>query len=491
MELATVILRLFLASVFIVAALSKLADLSGTRKAITEFGLPYGLSKIASIALPIFELAVGLMLLIAATAWYGALSAAVLLAVFTIAIIVQLAKGNAPDCHCFGQISTEKIGISSVFRNLIFLIPAILLFSRGYQGQGKELTDLSQNEVTLILIFSIVFLLGVAIDLLRKILLKQVDIDRKIELSAMGSLDVAEVERENAGSPHDGLPIGARLPLHELTDTDNSIVMTNNLANDGRGALLLFVSPNCSPCRAMVPKFREWTESITKSTNLYLISSGSPNENIQKFGDMPLTPLLLQDGRAFANEAGAKWTPSAMYINAEGRVASHIAAGDTAISQLIDDLISTDLSDEFAHFTSTNGNGGHSGVSIGDKLPELSLVSMDGRKINSEVFVGAETLIAFWSLTCPHCVSMGADLKAWERRTDGDKAKLLVFCDGDETAIRELGLNSPIILDPGYEQSEKLGMFGTPSAILVNKDGRFSSETAVGASNIWALVGGK
>jgi hypothetical protein len=32
-------------------------------------------------------------------------------------------------------------------------------------------------------------------------------------------------------------------------------------------------------------------------------------------------------------------------------------------------------------------------------------------------------------------------------------------------------------------------MFGTPSAVLVNEDGTIVSETAVGAPNIWALIG--
>jgi hypothetical protein len=32
-------------------------------------------------------------------------------------------------------------------------------------------------------------------------------------------------------------------------------------------------------------------------------------------------------------------------------------------------------------------------------------------------------------------------------------------------------------------------MYGTPSAVLVNEDGVIVSETAIGAPDIWALIG--
>jgi hypothetical protein len=32
-------------------------------------------------------------------------------------------------------------------------------------------------------------------------------------------------------------------------------------------------------------------------------------------------------------------------------------------------------------------------------------------------------------------------------------------------------------------------MLGTPSAVLIDENGRIISETAIGAQNIWALVG--
>jgi protein-disulfide isomerase len=102
---------------------------------------------------------------------------------------------------------------------------------------------------------------------------------------------------------------------------------------------------------------------------------------------------------------------------------------------------------------------------------------------------GKRTLVTFWSTTCPHCANMMEELKAWEKERSAGDPELLVFSDGEPEVHRELALDSTLVLDAGYKTAEKFGMFGTPSAVLVNEDGRIVSETAVGAPNIWALIG--
>ena len=46
-----------------------------------------------------------------------------------------------------------------------------------------------------------------------------------------------------------------------------------------------------------------------------------------------------------------------------------------------------------------------------------------------------------------------------------------------------------VILDPGHKTAEGFGMFGTPSAVLIDEKGIFISETEIGAADIWALIG--
>ena len=60
--------------------------------------------------MPIAELAVAIALLPVRTARIGGLGALLLLALFTIAIGRSIARGEATDCHCFGQLHSEPIG---------------------------------------------------------------------------------------------------------------------------------------------------------------------------------------------------------------------------------------------------------------------------------------------------------------------------------------------------------------------------------------------
>ena len=63
--------------------------------------------------LPVAELAIAAGLLVPASAWWSALAAAGLLAVFMAAIGVSMARGAAPGCHCFGRLHSAPVSWST------------------------------------------------------------------------------------------------------------------------------------------------------------------------------------------------------------------------------------------------------------------------------------------------------------------------------------------------------------------------------------------
>jgi uncharacterized membrane protein YphA (DoxX/SURF4 family) len=93
------IARLVLVVVFVVAGLTKLADRAGLRQALIDFGVPARLATPGGILLPLAELAVAVALIPLVSAWWGALGALVLLALFIVGITFNLARGRKPDCH--------------------------------------------------------------------------------------------------------------------------------------------------------------------------------------------------------------------------------------------------------------------------------------------------------------------------------------------------------------------------------------------------------
>ncbi len=86
---------------------------------------------------------------------------------------------------------------------------------------------------------------------------------------------------------------------------------------------------------------------------------------------------------------------------------------------------------------------------------------------------------------------MTDDLKAWENAKPKGAPEVILVSTGTVEANKEMGLKSTMVLDEGFTTGRKFGATGTPSAILIDKDGKIASEVAVGAPNVIALASGK
>jgi thiol-disulfide isomerase/thioredoxin/uncharacterized membrane protein YphA (DoxX/SURF4 family) len=485
MEGILLLIRIFLAGVFALAGVGKLLDLEGSEKAVREFGVHEELAKPLAFLLPAAELLIALALLPVSTAWLGGIGGFLLLAVFIGGMIWQMAKGNAPDCHCFGAIHSEPVSKKSLIRNLVFAILAFFLVARGADKQGLSLTDLtSEMAIQLFLGLATLGLLGAVVYYLKKISEQQTQIMRRIEILELVSHEGGrEVEREDVHDPHDSLPIGAVAPDFELPDLSGRIVTFEHLLTKVKPLLFFFVSPTCGPCQALLPEIEEWQNELRDKVEFIFISSGKPEANAEKFGGGNFKQILLQEDKEVSALFHAKWTPTAIFINSDGVIASHLAVGDDGIRDLLKKIQVENLDKEAVFIANS------SQVKIGEEVPEFSLTDIEGREISSRDFQGKKTLVTFWSTTCPHCQNMIEELKEWDKQKGMDEPNLLVFSEGDVEKHKEIGLKSPIVLDEGYKTAEQFGMFGTPSAVLVNENGKIVSETATGAANIWALIG--
>ena len=490
MEVFLLLLRIGLAAIFALAGIAKFLDLKGSEKAFKEFGVPAAIARPSSIALSIFEIVIAALFLSTATSWYAAVGALFLLILFIGQMIYQMAKGNAPDCHCFGQLHSEPVSKKSLVRNIIFAMPAGFLVVRGNGNQGVSLTDPNLDIMQLIFGVTIVAFLVAILFYLKKISEQQSELMKRIEVMELVARDGGQVTRDDAGHPHEGLPIGAVFPDFALRDLNGNTVTLADVRNDNLPVLFFFISPTCNPCKALVPEFEKWQAELIDKLKLVFISTGTPEENAEKFDGETAKLLLVQKERELADIVKAQWTPTAVLMDRHGRIASHIAAGDDAIRELIDKIKGKDLRQELTFFTNGNGHS-HSKSKIGENIPNFSLTDIKGHEISNDYFTTKKTLVAFWSLTCPHCTEMLGDLREWDEAKGESDPNLVVFSDGNKAEHQEFGLRSPIILEKDYKTAAGFGMFGTPSAVLVNENGKIISETAAGAQEIWALVGRK
>lgn len=125
--LVTTFLRSFLALLFATAAVSKLRHRDEFFGVVRNFRVtPEGLALPIATALPVVELAVAVGLAIAATASLAALVAAGLLALFGVAIAVNVWRGRtAIDCGCMRNGMKQPLSWLLVARNAALALCAV------------------------------------------------------------------------------------------------------------------------------------------------------------------------------------------------------------------------------------------------------------------------------------------------------------------------------------------------------------------------------
>ena len=485
MEIVLLIIRLVLFGVFAVAGISKLLDPEGAKKAMRDFGTPEEFTDFFAIGLPFAEIVFAVCLLFVSMSWVGAAGALLLLTTFIGGMIWQMVQGNAVDCHCFGQIRSEPVGIKSLIRNVIFALMAVVLLFSGRDNQGLDLAATTAGMVQMVLLLFLVTLGVLLLGYLVKVAKQQNEIMRRLGVLEFVSGDLRTVERNEAGDPSDGLPIGAPLPDFAIPDVNGRIVHFEPLLAENRPFLFIFVGGQCAPCETLLPEIAEWESTLAEKLKMIFISHGDLADNKAKF-DKPGRLLLIESEREFAESVKAKWTPTALFVDPNGNVASHIAAGDVAIRRLVEQIKTRDLGDEFIHFLGLNG---HRKPNIGQRIPEFSATDVNGRQITEKDLAGRTTLVAFSSPTCGHCAQLMGQIKDWENRRSPSDPAMIVFSDGSEDEERDLGLKTPIIIDKDYKTAVGFGMRGVPSAVLVNEDGIIVTEAAIGPENIWSLIG--
>ena len=493
MEIILLLIRLALFAIFALAGIGKLLDLKGSEKAVIAFGTPEEYAKFFAVALPFAEIVFAVCLLFTETSWIGAVGAMILLLSFIGGMIWQLAQGNAPDCHCFGAIHSEPVSRKILIRNVVFAVLAFVLILSGKNNQGASIFDSANNSegnfMSLILGLATVGLLAAVVFYLKRISEQQTQIMRRIEILEVTALDGGrEVLREDVAQPTSGLPIGAPAPDFALPDVNGKEVSLENLLMQTKPVLFLFVSPTCNPCAGLLPEIEAWQTELKGKLNFVFISSGDVKENLDKLSGNTFKQILLQKDREIALTFGAEWTPTAVLINNDGTIGSRAAVGDKAIRELVE-LIKAQI-DGAEILLIANGDGNHADK-LGADLPEFFENDVFDKLVASEDLRGKKTLIAFWSLTCGYCQQMLDDLRDWDKTRGADEPNLLLISEGESEPHRKLDLQSPIILDKDRKISNELGMNGTPSAVLINEDGKIVSETAIGAQKIWTLIGKK
>ena len=127
-----------------------------------------------------------------------------------------------------------------------------------------------------------------------------------------------------------GLPIGTPVPELELRDLEGEPV---TLADpDGRDTVVLFWNPGCGFCSAMRDDLHAWERSPdAREVRLLVVSSGDADDaRADGFRSAVALDPDYRAGEAF----GAGGTPMAVLVDRDGRVASQLVTGGSAVLAL-------------------------------------------------------------------------------------------------------------------------------------------------------------
>jgi uncharacterized membrane protein YphA (DoxX/SURF4 family)/peroxiredoxin len=317
MDDALVIARLGLAAVLIVAGAAKLTDRRGTRQALADFDVPPRLIDPFVLFLPLAELAAATALVFPTTARWGAAGSLLLLALFVVGLTRVLRRGEAPDCHCFGQLHSKPASRATVARNVVLALPAayVALIGPG-PSLGSWVASTNASDLWLIATSTLAALTATTSVLLWR------------ENHRLGSTD-----RPAAAAPRQ---IGALAPQFSLPSAAGRVVSLHDLLADGRACVLTFVSPGCGPCWQILPELARWHHTVTgRLALLTLVARVEAMQAEALAHQHSLTDVLIDEQATVMHAYGVNATPSAILVASDGTVRSTPVAGRVAIEALI------------------------------------------------------------------------------------------------------------------------------------------------------------
>ncbi|MGH2604641.1 MAG: redoxin domain-containing protein, partial [Dehalococcoidia bacterium] len=349
-----------------------------------------------------------MLLLPTLTAPWAGWAAVTLLAAFIAGISYNLARGNTPDCHCFGQLQSEPIGPATLIRNGVLIAIALFVGIAGFSyGPGPSMVDWVQNMDGLawvVLIGGLLIIAALAgvvwmlVHLLGQNGRLLVRLDRIEEALADADIEIGDDE-EDEDALEEGLPFGSPAPAFNLSGLHGERMTLDALRAAGNPILLVFTDPNCRPCNALLPDIGKWQRDFRDKLTVALISRGTPEDYLAKSAEHGLTNVLLQTDNEVADAYQSGGTPSGLLVRADGMIGSGLAPGGDAIRKLVTQAVENKvpIPIKAARKPVPAPAPLASADKIGNPAPDVELPNLTGETVKLADFKGTPTAVLFWN----------------------------------------------------------------------------------------------
>jgi peroxiredoxin len=293
-----------------------------------------------------------------------------------------------------------------------------------------------------------------------------------------------------------GIVTGTVLHDFELPDLHD----VQHLRSDwlGKRFLMIFVSPYCRHSRALVAALAEHlAHAADDGLAIMLVSTGSLEENRRliertSFKGTVLIQEEMEVGELFQVPA----TPMAYLVDEDGRTASPLASGRSAILHIASGSgqpFGEPLTAERVQAETTpapvNGARYRGGLGPGDIAPPFDLPDLDGGRLALDRYRGQPVLLIFTEPDHAPCNEIVPGLTRVQESRSG--RAVVVVARGDRETNRAWAaghcLSAPVGVQHRWDVSRDYGLLAVPAAYLIDKRGFIEAPLALGADAILEL----
>lgn len=139
-----------------------------------------------------------------------------------------------------------------------------------------------------------------------------------------------------------------------------------------------------------------------------------------------------------------------------------------------------------------SANGSAEGLPVGTTAPDFELAGLNGERLRLDSLLasGKPVMLLFTDPGCGPCIEMLPEIARWQEDY-AERLTISLISRGDPEENRakssEHGVQH-VLLQKDWEVSDKYEIHGTPSAMLVQPDGKIGSAVAGGEEAIGALL---
>jgi peroxiredoxin len=132
------------------------------------------------------------------------------------------------------------------------------------------------------------------------------------------------------------------------------------------------------------------------------------------------------------------------------------------------------------------------GTRVGDRAPDFTLPTIDGKETSLSQFRGKIVMVNFWETTCSACAGEMPDIQAIFDTWSSDNLEILAVNHGEREAfvqsfIDSKGLTFPVLVDSDQAISNVYQVSTIPTTFFIDADGiikriksgRFTSQSEI------------